>query len=588
MTTTRNEERQQIAIIARATFGGFLQSDLMPAGVQASAGIWAAAFLAAPAMLPLAQDLVRYNFIRHFRPQLVERALWSDEALFLLLSCGALGIVSVVMWDTLFPNRRDVFVLGPLPVATRVLSAGRLCGLLTLFALFAVGLNAIPASLFPLVSAESITGIPRAMAGHAITVLAADSFVFFGLTMLQGMLIVATSRRAAERLAPMIQTGAVVMLLLGLLFFGPLRQATVSALASGDHADPILRWCPLAWFVGLYETIRGTSRPIMHWLAIRGLLAGVVPFIATVALYVLAFRRLCARAIESPARATSSGLATIAAAVGRRVFVRNPAEQAICAFVLRAMTRSRRHRMLLSIYVGGAFALIGAGLLPEILNARAGQLLQPRPGILAAPLILSAALAVGFRTLLAVPVDLPARWMFRTCPLSPFRIAAGVHKAGIVIVLLPVMAAAWISAMSLWGPAIAWRHMLFCGSLSLVLVELLLATFRGVPCARVYVPGGSRFHVLWPLYLSSFIAYTYTAASVERDLLVQGGLGPTVVTLAIIAAALSAARLWRASRDTDVSFETEIPDETFAGFNLSEGLAAQAVARHGESPVPSR
>ena len=102
-------------MIARATFGGFLQSDLMPAGVQASAGIWAAAFLVAPAMLPLAQDLVTYNFIRHFRTQLVERALWSDEALFLLLSCGALGIVSVVMWDTLFPNRRDVFVLGPLP-----------------------------------------------------------------------------------------------------------------------------------------------------------------------------------------------------------------------------------------------------------------------------------------------------------------------------------------------------------------------------------------------------------------------------------------------------------------------------------------
>ena len=168
--------------------------------------------------------------------------MWSDEALFLLLSCGAIGIVSVVMWDTLFPNRRDVFVLGPLPLATRVQSAGRLCGLLTLFALFAVGLNAIPASLFPLVSAGTITGIPRAMAGHAITVLAADSFVFFGLTMLQGMLIVATSRRAAERLAPMIQTGAVVMLLLGLLFFGPLRQATVSALAERrpGESDPAL------------------------------------------------------------------------------------------------------------------------------------------------------------------------------------------------------------------------------------------------------------------------------------------------------------------------------------------------------------
>ena len=209
--------------------------------------------------------------------------------------------------------------------------------------------------------------------------LAANSFVFFGLTTLQGVLIVATSRRAAERLAPMIQTGAVLLLLLGLLFFGPLRQATTAALARGNDADAFLRWCPLAWFVGLYETISGSPRPIMHSLAVRGLLAGALPFLATVALYVLAFRRLCARAIESPARSTSSGLATLVAAVGRRVFVRNPAEQAICAFALRVLTRSRRHRMLLSIYVGAAFALIGAGLLPDILNGHADRLLNRVP-----------------------------------------------------------------------------------------------------------------------------------------------------------------------------------------------------------------
>ena len=96
-------------------------------------------------------------------------AFWSDKALFLLLSCGAIGIVAVVMWDTLFPSRRDVFALGPLPVSTRVHSVGRLGGLLTLFALFAVALNALPGLLFPLVSAGSFTGILRGLAGHATT-----------------------------------------------------------------------------------------------------------------------------------------------------------------------------------------------------------------------------------------------------------------------------------------------------------------------------------------------------------------------------------------------------------------------------------
>ena len=117
---------------------------------------------------------------------------------------------------------------------------------------------------------------------------------------------------------------------------------------------------------------------------------------------------------QTPARSTSSGLSTAVSAVVRLTFVRHPVEQALSAFTLRVLTRSRRHRMLLSIYVGGALALIAAALLPEILTGRAGVFRQPTVGTLAAPLILSAALAVGFRTLLAIPVDLPARWVFQT------------------------------------------------------------------------------------------------------------------------------------------------------------------------------
>ena len=57
MPTNWRAELRQAVTIARATFGGFLQSDVMPQGMQASATIWAAAFLAAPAMLLSSQFL---------------------------------------------------------------------------------------------------------------------------------------------------------------------------------------------------------------------------------------------------------------------------------------------------------------------------------------------------------------------------------------------------------------------------------------------------------------------------------------------------------------------------------------------------
>ena len=43
-------EAGQVATIARATFSGFLESDLMPTGMQAPAMIWVAAFLVAPSL----------------------------------------------------------------------------------------------------------------------------------------------------------------------------------------------------------------------------------------------------------------------------------------------------------------------------------------------------------------------------------------------------------------------------------------------------------------------------------------------------------------------------------------------------------
>ena len=132
------------------------------------------------------------------------------------------------------------------------------------------------------------------------TEVAADAFVFFGLTTVQGVLLVAAGRRASERAAPIVQMGTHLVVLLTLLFIGPLREATSEALARGDASDPILRWVPLAWFVGLYEIVGGTSRAIMLPLAARGVIAAVVPLLLTVALYLLAFRRLCARAIETP------------------------------------------------------------------------------------------------------------------------------------------------------------------------------------------------------------------------------------------------------------------------------------------------
>jgi hypothetical protein len=597
MRLPTSAERDQVRTIARATFDGFLESDLVPQGMQAPALIWAAAFLVGPALFFPTTYLAKYPFIRRFHPEMLERTFWGDRLFFLLMSAGAMGAVSVVLWDTLFPARRDAFVLTPLPVALPAQMLGRLGGLLTLCMLFVAALNGVPAITFPLATC-SFSEMPRAMAGHFVSAAAADLFVFFSVTSLQGLVILTLGRRAAAKLSPLVQALAVVGVLLAILFIGIIRDATTGAIVHGQASDPLLAWNPAAWFLGLYEWIAGSPRSLMPGLAARAVAAALAPAAVTLAIYVFGYEQLLRRAVETPSRSTRSWPGRIASAIVRAAFVRKPQEQAIVGFMLRAITRSGRHSMLMAIYSGVGVALVATFALSEFI--RLGPLaltspLAPWPGhaappmaVLVTPLVISAALACGVRILMAIPAEMQARWVFQTAAISPWQADAAAHKALLLIVVPPVMLIAALSAGGLWGVAIGSAHAVYCGALAILLCELALLTYRGIPLTRPYVPGGSRFHMLWAVYLSAFLTYTFSSIGLEVTLLRSIGVPGVLRAAAVIggfACVLWALRKYKLREIEAVSFEADVPDdETFKGFNLSEIHAAQAVAaRHRQA-----
>jgi hypothetical protein len=573
---------EQAKTIARATFDGFLQSDLMPSGMQAPAIIWAAAFFVAPALAMPAQSMVKYPMIRRFHPELLEGTFWNDRLLFLMMSSGAVALVSVVLWDTLFPARRDAFVLTPMPVSMPVQMLGRLGGLVTLCVIFIVGLNTIPAIAFPVASAAAFVDMPRGIVGHIVAASLANIFVFFSVTSLQGIVILSLGKRTASRFASVAQAGAVLVILLSLLFIAVLRAATADAFVRGDPNDAVLLFLPAAWFLGLYDFIAGSPRPLMATMAGRAVLAAVIPLSITVAIYAFGYKRLLARAVETPPRSTRSFVLTLTSRIVRTLFVRRPEEQAICAFLLRAISRSGRHSMLLSIYVGAGLALMVTFVLPDFVRLGAGALATPSIAMLALPLVLSAALGVGVRILITIPADMGARWVFQTTSITPRRVDAAVHKALLLIMVPPVMAAAALTAGPLWGPVVAAQHAAYCGALSILLCEVLLIGYRGIPLTRPYVPGGSRFHKLWAFYLFAFSTYTFTAARLERELIRHAGTRGIAIAATVFMVLAFALWIWRKLKVrtwTDIPFEATIPeDQMFQGFNLSEIHTAQAVA----------
>jgi hypothetical protein len=554
----------------------------MPAGMQAPARIWAAAFLVAPAIFFPVQNLAKYPFIRRFHPEMLEQTLWDDRGLFLMMSAGAMGLVSVVLWDTLFPARRDAFVLTPLPVPLPVQMIGRLMGLLILCGAFVVALNAVPAVAFPLTSIGAFSELPRGVFAHLVTAAGADAFVFFSVTSLQGLVILALGRRSASRLASVAQAGAVLLLLLSLLFIGGIRELTTDALVRGDIHDPVLAYVPSTWFLGLYEWIGGSPRPLMATLAFRAVLAAILPLAITIAIYAFGYKRLLARAVETPPRSTSSLVTRGASSLIRALFVRRPEQQAICAFVLRAISRSGRHSMLMSIYVGAGLAMMITFVLPGALRSGPAAFATPTPVALALPLVLSVALACGVRILITIPADMPARWIFQTAAITPRQVDAAAHKALLLLVVPVVMATAALTAGPLWGLRVAGLHAVYCGALGILLCEVLLIRYRGIPLTRPYVAGGSRFHLLWAVYLSLFLTYTFSSAELEVTLLQWGGSRGILDAAAWFcgfALVFWARRKFKLREATEIPFEPDMPDDQmFQGFNLTEMYAAQSVA----------
>ena len=552
----------------------------MPSGMQAPAIIWATAFLVAPSLLfPVAQ-LNKYSFLRSYYPHLIERTMWIDQLVFLLMSAGAVGLVSVVLWDTLFPARRDAFVLTPMPVSLPVQMVGRLVGLMALCLVFVIGLNALPSVIFPVVALGNASEWPRGIAAHFLATAAADVFVFFTVTSLQGVVILGLGRRTAARMASLVQVLSVLIVLLSLLFISGIAGVTVKAFLGADPQDPILRFAPSAWFLGLYEYLAGSSRAVMPKLAAIGAAATLLPVAITVGIYAFGYKRLLARAMETPHRSTRSAIMALASWL-IRVVIRRPEQQAVTAFVLRAISRSGRHSMLMSIYIGAGLAMMVTFVLPQMVRTGTRAFAEPSAFALALPLVLSAALAIGFRILITMPAEMPARWVFQTAAIQPRHVDAAVHKTMLLVVAVPTALTAGVSAAVLWNPLVAVQHTVYCGTLAVLLCELMLLRYRGIPLTRPYVPGASRFHLLWALYLTAFTTYTTTAAALERDLMRSvgtPGIAWAVGVFGAIAFALWLRRKWKVRSWTDVPFAAEMPeDQMFQGFNLSEIHAAQAV-----------
>lgn len=408
------------------------------------------------------------------------RASVPDEYFFVVLSMTITGLVMVLRWNRLLPDRRDFANLAVLPIPIRNVFLANFTGLLGLALVFGIDVNAVSSFLFPAVvtlSDGSVAAFARIAIAHIAAVFSASLFSFFAVFALVGLLMLLPGR-----LFRPVSVCARVLLVIVLL--SEFLSNLFLQLFSGRL--PLLqqvytRWLPSYWFLGIYEQLARFATPRMSLLAERAVLALIIAILVAVGAYALCYRRHFLRLAES-----------LELMGGARRWFRIAWPEAITtalfgtgfeygchSFMWKVLLRSERHIMFAGGYMGLGFVLAAQTAADAALQPRRGGL--PSADWLALPFLLAVFIVTGLRFAFDMPASLPANWVFRIAASGakrPDRIARAFLRTAVLPWEVLLVGAI---AIRQFGWTIAAEHVATLVILTLLLIDAVLLDFQKIP-----------------------------------------------------------------------------------------------------------
>lgn len=530
----------QLRTLARTTFGSFFESELLASGLpQVRLVIFAAVFLMIPAtQLPM-HAWYDYLVASRRTPELLDILMWPHKLLFVTFAMAGTAVVALIIWDNVFPDRRDVFIIGHLPLRTRTVLSARLLALTALMGLIALG-SALPSALFygTVAGGYSQGGILRTVAAHFVATMGASMFAFLLLLCLQGILILIVPGRWLQRAMVLLQFVFIVASLEALLFMFPVAEALRRAIATGATAQSDwMVWMPPAWFLGLYEALAGTTRPV-RYLGVPAAVSLVSLVPIAFGVYVFTYARLTRRAVEgrSSERAGLMVSREPVLALAASMLTRSGIGRGVARFAVMTIARSRKHRLLLTIFAGvGTTAAAMGVLVPLSRQAALSAALSPST-VLPTGLVLVFFLVVGQRVLFALPAEPAANWAFKLSDAEDPRLhLRGAAAAMLGVGVIPVVALLAPVHLMVLGVLTTLYHSVLLFAAGFLLSEIVLKNFLRVPFTSAFNAPAARARLMWPFWLIGFSVFSFTLSAIEYTLLRRPIFAAVLVGMLIVA-----------------------------------------------------
>lgn len=478
--------------------------DLEALSIQADIPRFLGQFAGVLIMLSLIHALLAFGMI--------PRDGWLIEQYFIKTMMLVAGLITVISWDSIFPDRRDVMVLSPLPVTPRTILFAKLAASSAILGLAILALNCASGLEAPSrmgAMHRSSWGFLQALAAYWITMIGASLFLYCSVLTVQGITALLLPRKLFLRLSALLQLVA-FGLFLAVYFLQPSLVTPEAMAAPGNHW--MVACSPSFWFFALLQQVNGSLPANLAWLAWRAWMGMGIALSGAVISLLLCYLRTMKKTVEEPDLMPGSGGLLGSLRLGSAL------QTAVLLFSIRSLTRSRHHRVAFAFYMAIVFAIALSRLRGELAVAGIHAL---DTGFLISTYMMVSFAVFGLRSVFSLPISLTANWIWRMTQLKPSgKYIAATRRALLVFGVLPIMILSALLALHLRPVAQTVGHLIVLILLGWIFVEVGLIGFYKVPFTCSYLPGKLNIQfVFWTallfIYLFAFTCGPSELAALE-------------------------------------------------------------------------
>jgi hypothetical protein len=436
---------------------------------------------------------------------------WRGEQALISGMMLVVGLVAVISWDSTFPDRRDVMVLSPLPVAPRTILFAKVAASAALLGLAVLTLNFATGITWPVLIGsqhDSYWGFFQSFAAYWLTMVAASVFLFCSVLTVQGFIALLLPRRIFLRVSAILQIAA-FGLFLGVYFLQP-SIPTPAAMALPENRW-VLLWSPAFWFFALFNQLNGSLPAAFAWLAWRAWIGLAVVVSGAIVSLLLCYLRTMKKTVEEPDLVPGTRGSHWAPGFG------SPLQTAIALFSVRSLTRSRQHRLALAFYLALTCSVALSQLRSDLAYAAHGPLTAD---FLTATFLMMSFTVFGLRSVFSLPISLTANWVWRITQLQPSeKYLAGTRKSLLCFAVIPVLLISAALSFPFRPLTQDAAHLAVLAIAGWIFVELSLIGFYKVPFTCSYLPGKVHVQVLFWCFMLLVTVLALSTAEFEMPAL---------------------------------------------------------------------